>query len=154
LINFVVWLFVGGIVGWLASIVTHTHARQGMPTNIADGIVGAFIAGLLFAPLFGISTVNHSSFSLPALLVSLLGAVILLAVVSFIRLGSARSHKGLPTGFFRQSHGLDMSQGRLASRSAPEKIQQPGQYEVADQEERWSSAVGAGQNAGQRTVKG
>jgi uncharacterized membrane protein YeaQ/YmgE (transglycosylase-associated protein family) len=52
--------------------------------------VGAFIAGLVLTPLFGISTINQNNFSLPALLVSLLGAVILLAVVKFLRRGGLR----------------------------------------------------------------
>jgi uncharacterized membrane protein YeaQ/YmgE (transglycosylase-associated protein family) len=88
--NFVIWLFVGGIIGWLASIVMRTNGQQGLFLNIVVGIVGAFVAGLVLTPLLGIGTINQNNFSLPALLVSLVGAIILLAVVSLFRRGSYR----------------------------------------------------------------
>lgn len=90
MINFIVWLIVGGVIGWLASIVMRTNGQQGTLLNIIVGIVGAFIAGLVLTPYFGISTINQNNFSLPALLVSLLGAIILLAVVGFFRRGGLR----------------------------------------------------------------
>lgn len=90
MINFIVWLIVGGIIGWLASIVMRTNAQQGTLLNIVVGIVGAFIAGLVLSPMLGISTINESNFSLPALLVSLAGAIILLAVVGFFRRSGMR----------------------------------------------------------------
>ena len=90
MINFIVWLIVGGIIGWLASIVMRTNAQQGTLLNIIVGIVGAFIAGLVLTPYFGITTINQNNFSLPAMLVSLVGAIILLAVVSLFRRGGRR----------------------------------------------------------------
>ncbi|HEV7519282.1 MAG TPA: GlsB/YeaQ/YmgE family stress response membrane protein [Thermoanaerobaculia bacterium] len=54
------------------------------------GIVGALIAGFLVAPLFGTSTINQGNFSLPGLLVSLVGAIILLAIVNLFRRGTVR----------------------------------------------------------------
>jgi len=90
MINFIVWLVVGGIIGWVASLLMHTDGQQDTLIDIVVGIVGAFIAGLLLTPMFGISTINQSDFSLPALLVSLVGAVILLAVVKFFRRGGAK----------------------------------------------------------------
>jgi uncharacterized membrane protein YeaQ/YmgE (transglycosylase-associated protein family) len=90
MINFIVWLIVGGIIGWLASLVMRTDAQQGTLLNIVVGIVGAFIAGLVLTPLFGIDSINSGNFSLPALLISLLGAVILLAIVNLFRRGSVR----------------------------------------------------------------
>ena len=90
MINFIVWLIVGGIIGWLASIVMHTNAQQGTLLNIIVGIVGAFIAGIVLTPYFGITTINQNNFSLPAMLVSLVGAIILLAVVSLFRRGGLR----------------------------------------------------------------
>jgi uncharacterized membrane protein YeaQ/YmgE (transglycosylase-associated protein family) len=90
MINFIVWLIVGGIIGWLASLVMRTDAQQGTLLNIVVGIVGAFIAGLVLTPLFGISNINSGNFSLPALLISLLGAIILLAIVNLFRRGSVR----------------------------------------------------------------
>jgi len=88
--NFILWLIIGGFLGWLASIVMHTNAQQGIILNIIVGIVGALLAGWLLTPLFGIGTINQSNFSLPALLISLLGAVILLAIVNLVRRGTMR----------------------------------------------------------------
>jgi uncharacterized membrane protein YeaQ/YmgE (transglycosylase-associated protein family) len=90
MINFLVWLIVGGFLGWLASILMRTNAQQGPLLNIVVGIVGAFVAGLLLTPMLGISTINESNFSVPALAVSLGGAVILLAVVNLFRRGRVR----------------------------------------------------------------
>jgi uncharacterized membrane protein YeaQ/YmgE (transglycosylase-associated protein family) len=90
MINFIVWLIVGGVIGWLASIVMRTDAQQGTLLNIIVGIIGAFVAGLVLTPLFGGDTINSGNFSLPALFVSFLGAVILLAIVNLFRRGAVR----------------------------------------------------------------
>jgi uncharacterized membrane protein YeaQ/YmgE (transglycosylase-associated protein family) len=88
--NLIIWLVVGGIIGWVASLLMDTDARQGLVLNVVVGIVGAFIGGYFLGPLVGGSTINQSDFSLPSLGVSLLGAVILLAGVKlFRRLGAA-----------------------------------------------------------------
>ena len=83
MVNFIVWIIVGGILGWVASMIMRT--RGGLLVNIVVGIVGAFIAGLVLTPLFGIGTINQNNFSFPALMVSLLGAIILLAIVSLFQ---------------------------------------------------------------------
>jgi len=83
--TFILWLIVGGILGWLASIVMGTNDRQGVILNVVVGIVGAFLGGLLLAPLFGTGTINQSDFSIGSLFVSFLGAIILLAIVNFFR---------------------------------------------------------------------
>jgi uncharacterized membrane protein YeaQ/YmgE (transglycosylase-associated protein family) len=88
--NFIIWIVVGGIIGWLASLVMKTDAEQGMILNIVVGIVGALLGGWLLAPLFGTGTINQGEFSLPSLLVSFLGAVILLAIVNLLRRGRTR----------------------------------------------------------------
>jgi uncharacterized membrane protein YeaQ/YmgE (transglycosylase-associated protein family) len=90
MINFLVWLVVGGLIGWVASMIMRTDAQQGMFLNVVVGIVGAAVGGFLISPLVGVPTINQDVFSLGALLVSLIGAVILLAVVNLIRRGSAR----------------------------------------------------------------
>jgi uncharacterized membrane protein YeaQ/YmgE (transglycosylase-associated protein family) len=90
MINFIVWIILGGILGWLASMIMRTNAQQGTLLDIIVGIVGAFLGGLVLSPLFGISTINQNNFSVPSLLVSLLGAVILLAIVNLFRRGSVR----------------------------------------------------------------
>jgi len=82
MVNFIVWLIVGAIVGWVASMIMRT--RGGLVLDIIVGIVGAFIAGLVLTPLLGIGTINQGDFSFAALIVSLLGAVILLLVVKLI----------------------------------------------------------------------
>jgi uncharacterized membrane protein YeaQ/YmgE (transglycosylase-associated protein family) len=87
MLNFLVWLIVGGIIGWVASLIMRTNAQQGLLLNIVVGIVGAFVAGWLLTPFFGVGTINQSNFSVPAMLVSLGGAVILLAIVNLMRRG-------------------------------------------------------------------
>lgn len=88
--NIIVWLVVGGLIGWVASIVMRTNGQQGILLNIAVGIGGALLGGWFLSPMFGVSTINQSNFSMPSLLVSLLGAIILLAFVNFLRRGTAR----------------------------------------------------------------
>lgn len=88
--NFIIWIVVGGILGWLASLVMRTDASQGMFLNVIVGIVGALLGGWLLAPLFGTGTINQNDFSISSLLVSFLGAVVLLAIVNLLRRGTPR----------------------------------------------------------------
>lgn len=90
IVNFILWLIVGGIVGWIASMIMRTDAQQGMLLNIIVGIVGAFIGGWLISPMVGVGTINQNNFSIASLLVSLVGAVILLAIVNLFRRGRVR----------------------------------------------------------------
>lgn len=90
MINFIVWLIVGGVVGWLASLIMRTDAQQGIFLNIIVGIIGAALGGWLISPLLGMPTLNQDAFSLGALVVSLIGAVILLAIVNLFRRGTVR----------------------------------------------------------------
>lgn len=90
MINFIVWLILGGVVGWLASLVMKTDAQQGIILNVVVGIVGAALGGFLISPLVGLGTINQNMFSVGALLVSFLGAVILLAIVNLFRRGTVR----------------------------------------------------------------
>jgi uncharacterized membrane protein YeaQ/YmgE (transglycosylase-associated protein family) len=85
--NLIVWLIVGGLVGWVASIIMKTNAQQGALLNVVVGVIGAFLGGVLLAPLFGAGTINQGDFSPMSLLVSLIGAVVLLAVVNLFRRG-------------------------------------------------------------------
>ena len=85
--SFIIWIIIGGILGWLASLVMKTDAQQGLLLNIIVGIVGALLGGWLLAPLFGTGTINSDDFSVSSLLVSFLGAVILLAIVNLLRRG-------------------------------------------------------------------
>jgi len=91
MINFILWLLFGALVGWLASMVMRTDAQQGTILNIVVGIVGAFLGGFIFSSLgIGGSNINNSDFSLSALVVSFIGAVVLLAIVNLVRRGSVR----------------------------------------------------------------
>ena len=88
--NIIIWLIVGGVIGWLASIVMKTDGQQGLILNVVVGIVGAMVGGWLISPLVGAGTINQDNFSLPAMGVSLVGAMILLAIVNLLRRGSLR----------------------------------------------------------------
>ena len=80
----IIWLIVGGVVGWLASLVMRTDAQQGILLNIVVGIVGALIAGLIFG-----GSINQAV-TVSTFLYSLLGAILLLAVVNLVRRGRVR----------------------------------------------------------------
>jgi uncharacterized membrane protein YeaQ/YmgE (transglycosylase-associated protein family) len=82
----ILWLVIGGIVGWLASIVMRTDAQQGIVLNVVVGIVGAFIGGLIFTG----GSLNSSGLSVYTFLTSLVGAIVLLAIVNLVRRGSVR----------------------------------------------------------------
>jgi uncharacterized membrane protein YeaQ/YmgE (transglycosylase-associated protein family) len=88
--NFIIWLIVGGIIGWLASMIMKTDGQQGIILNVIVGIVGSFLGGWLIAPLLGTGTVNSGDFSIMGLISSLIGAVILLAIVNLFRRGRVR----------------------------------------------------------------
>jgi len=88
--NLLIWLLVGGILGWLASRVTKTDGQQGIILNVVVGVVGALIAGFVIAPMFGTGTINTNDFSVSGLLVSFVGAATLLAIVNLVRRGSVR----------------------------------------------------------------
>jgi uncharacterized membrane protein YeaQ/YmgE (transglycosylase-associated protein family) len=91
MINFILWLLFGALVGWLASIVMHTDARQGALLNIVVGILGALIGGWLFGILTGHAiTINDGVFNLTALVISFVGAVVLLGIVNLVTRGTVR----------------------------------------------------------------
>ena len=91
MINLIIWLLLGALIGWLASIVMRTDAQQGALMNIIVGIVGALIGGFLL-PMFGIggSNINNNDFSLSGLLVAFVGAIVLLAIVNLATRGRVR----------------------------------------------------------------
>lgn len=87
--NLIVWLVVGGVIGWIASMILSTDALQGVFFNVVVGSVGAITSGLVSSAMLRRGTIPPGDFSLSGLMVALLGAVVLLAVVSAIRRGSA-----------------------------------------------------------------
>ena len=86
MINLLIWLVIGGVIGWLASIIMRTDAQQGIFLNVIVGIVGAFLGGLI---IHG-GSINNAPLNLTSFLVSLLGAVVLLGIVNLIRRGRVR----------------------------------------------------------------
>ena len=86
MVGLLVWLVIGGVVGWLASVVMRTDAQQGIFMNIIVGIVGAFIGGWLFSS----GDINSGVITPTTFLVSLVGAILLLAVVNLVRRGAVR----------------------------------------------------------------
>jgi uncharacterized membrane protein YeaQ/YmgE (transglycosylase-associated protein family) len=90
MINLIVFLVVGGVIGWVASLIMRTDGAQGILLNVVVGIVGAMLAGWIVSPLVGVPSITAGTLSLGAMLVSLLGAVILLAIVNLIRRGTPR----------------------------------------------------------------
>ena len=88
--NLIIWLVVGGLIGWLASKIMNTDAEQGIGLNVVVGIIGALLAGWLITPMVGGATINQGDFSLSGLLISLLGAIVLLAIVNLFRRGRTR----------------------------------------------------------------
>jgi uncharacterized membrane protein YeaQ/YmgE (transglycosylase-associated protein family) len=88
--NLILWLVLGGVIGWLASLLMKTDGQQGIILNVVVGIVGALIGGWFISPLVGVGTINQNNFSVPAMGVSFIGAVILLAIVNLFRRSAMR----------------------------------------------------------------
>jgi uncharacterized membrane protein YeaQ/YmgE (transglycosylase-associated protein family) len=86
----IILLVVGGLIGWVASMIMRTDGQQGIILNVVVGIVGALLAGFLINPLIGGGNIMNGALNISSILVSLLGAVVLLAIVNLIRRGSAR----------------------------------------------------------------
>ncbi len=86
----IILVIVGGILGWLASTVMRTDAQQGIFLNVVVGIVGALLAGFIVNPLIGGGNIMAGDFSVGSLLVSFIGAVVLLSIVNLVRRGSVR----------------------------------------------------------------
>ncbi|GAA4221935.1 MULTISPECIES: GlsB/YeaQ/YmgE family stress response membrane protein [Sphingomonas] len=82
----ILWLIIGGVIGWLASMIMRTDAQQGIFLNIVVGVVGAFLGGLIFSG----GSINNAPLTIYSFLVSLLGAVVLLAIVNLARRGRVR----------------------------------------------------------------
>jgi uncharacterized membrane protein YeaQ/YmgE (transglycosylase-associated protein family) len=88
--NIIIWLIVGGLIGWIASMLMRTDEGQGIFLTVVVGIVGAVLGGWFLSPLLGVSTINQGDFSIAGLVVSLVGAVALLGIVNLVRRGAAR----------------------------------------------------------------
>lgn len=82
--NLIIYLIAGAIVGYVASRIMHTNSQQGLVLDIVVGVIGAFIAGYFISPLLGVGTINDA-ITIPTMLVTLLGAVVLLWVYKMVR---------------------------------------------------------------------
>lgn len=83
--NVIIWLAVGGLIGWAASILMGTDSQQGLVLNVIVGVVGAFLGGWLLSGFVGSSTINQGSFSVTSVLVSLVGAMLLIGLLKLVR---------------------------------------------------------------------
>ena len=88
--NILIMLIVGGIIGWLASMLMRTDGQQGIVLNVVVGLVGAVLAGFLITPLMGGAPITSGAFDIRSLIASFIGAVVLLAIVNLVRRGSVR----------------------------------------------------------------
>ena len=88
--NMIIMLIVGGIIGWLASMLMRTDGQQGIVLNVVVGLVGAVLAGFLITPLMGGAPITSGAFDIRSLIASFIGAVVLLAIVNLVRRGSVR----------------------------------------------------------------
>lgn len=87
--GWIIALIVGGIAGWLASMVMNRDASMGVIMNIVVGCIGSLVGNALAGPLFGVrGTVQ--AFSLTGLIIAFVGAVVLLAIVNLIQRGRVR----------------------------------------------------------------
>ncbi|QBM75177.1 GlsB/YeaQ/YmgE family stress response membrane protein [Sphingomonas sp. AAP5] len=88
--NLIILLVVGGLIGWVASMIMRTDGQQGIILNVVVGIVGALLAGFVITPLIGGASIMDGAINIQSILVSLLGAVVLLAIVNLLRRGTVR----------------------------------------------------------------
>lgn len=82
--NIIIYLIIAAVIGWAATMIMRD--RSSLLINIVVAVVGAFLAGWFLSPIFGVGTINDA-ITLPTMLVTLLGAIILLAIVRLVRRG-------------------------------------------------------------------
>jgi uncharacterized membrane protein YeaQ/YmgE (transglycosylase-associated protein family) len=80
--NLIIYLVVAAVIGWVATEIMHD--RSNLLINIVVAVVGAFLAGYFLSPIFGVGTINQA-ITVPTMLVTLLGSVILLAILNLFR---------------------------------------------------------------------
>ena len=88
--NFILMLIIGGVLGWLASVIMRRDAQQGIILNVVVGIVGALLAGLLITPLMGGAPITSGAFDIRSIVASLVGAIVVLGVVNLFTRGQVR----------------------------------------------------------------
>lgn len=88
--DLIVLLIVGGIIGWVASMIMRTDGQQGIFLNVVVGIIGALLAGFIITPLIGGAPITSGVISIQSIIVSLVGAIVLLAIINLFRRGAVR----------------------------------------------------------------
>jgi len=86
----IILFIVGGLIGWVASMIMRTDGQQGVILNVVVGVVGALLAGFIVTPLIGGAPITSGVISIQSVLVSLVGAIVLLAIINLVRRGSIR----------------------------------------------------------------
>ncbi|MAF30079.1 MAG: GlsB/YeaQ/YmgE family stress response membrane protein [Croceicoccus sp.] len=87
--GWIIALIVGGVAGWLASMLMNRDASMGIFWNIVVGCIGSLIGNALAGPLFGVQG-SVQEFSLTGLIIAFIGAVVLLAIVNLVQRGRVR----------------------------------------------------------------
>jgi uncharacterized membrane protein YeaQ/YmgE (transglycosylase-associated protein family) len=80
--NIIIYLIVAALIGWIATDLMHD--RSNLLLNIVIAVLGAFVAGYFLSPIFNVGTINQA-ITIPTMLVTLLGAIILLAIIRLLR---------------------------------------------------------------------
>lgn len=86
----IIMLVVGGVLGWIASMIMRTDGQQGIFLNVVIGVLGAVLSGYFLTPYLGGAPITTGAFDIKSLVVSLLGAIILLAIINLFRRGNVR----------------------------------------------------------------
>jgi uncharacterized membrane protein YeaQ/YmgE (transglycosylase-associated protein family) len=86
----IILLIVGGLIGWVASMIMRTDGQQGVLLNVVVGIVGALLAGFIVTPLIGGAPITSGAINIQSIIVSLIGAIVLLAIINLFRRGTVR----------------------------------------------------------------
>jgi uncharacterized membrane protein YeaQ/YmgE (transglycosylase-associated protein family) len=86
--NFIILVIVGGVIGWVASLIMRRFAQQDIFLNLVVGAVGSLLSGVLITPLLGEASITSGEIAVVTILVSLLGAITLLTLVNLVRRGN------------------------------------------------------------------
>jgi uncharacterized membrane protein YeaQ/YmgE (transglycosylase-associated protein family) len=89
-VGLIILLIVGGVIGWVASMIMRTNGQQGIVLNVVVGIVGALLASFIVTPLIGGAPITSGVISIQSVVVSLIGAIVLLAIINLFRRGAVR----------------------------------------------------------------
>lgn len=84
MMSIIAWIIVGGIAGWIASIIMKKNAQMGIVANVLAGIIGAFVVGWLVSFATGGGKAMPSAFSIPGFIAAIVGACLVIFLVSLV----------------------------------------------------------------------